>query len=88
MDLSPRETISTHFLYPEHDSVSIDHLKHDLVLWLNYHSFEELPDALEYYLANPHSDLKAHLTLLDLLDQWGVQVQVTICTQVAISRHI
>ena len=51
-------------------------------------SFEELPDALEYYLANPHSDLKANLTLLDLLDQWGVQVQVTICTQVAISRPI
>ena len=35
------------FSSPERDSNSIDHLKHDPVLWLNHHSFEELPDALE-----------------------------------------
>ena len=64
------------FSTPEHDSTSIDHLKHDLVLWLNHHSFEELPDALEYYLANPTSDLEADLTHLNLLDQ--IRVQVTI----------
>ena len=49
------------FSTPECDSTSIDHMKHDLVLWLNLHSFEELPDALEYYLANPNSDLEANL---------------------------
>ena len=37
------------FSTPEHDSTSIDHLTHDLVLWLTQHSFAELPDALEYY---------------------------------------
>ena len=52
----------------------MDHLKHDLELWLNHHSFEELPDALEYYLVDPNSDLEADLTNLDLLDQRGVQV--------------
>ena len=57
-------------------------LTHDLVLWLNHHIFEELPDALEYYLANPNSDLEADLTHLDLLDQGGVQV--TICPTVTI----
>ena len=35
------------------DSTSIDHLNHDQVLWLNHYSFKEVPDALEYYLANP-----------------------------------
>ena len=58
------------------DSTSIDHLKHDLVLWLNHHSFEELPDALEYYLADPNSDLDTNLTQLNLLDQRGVQVTI------------
>ena len=69
---------STH----EHDSTSIDHLIHDLVLWLNHHSFEELPDALEYNLADPTSDLEANLTHLNLLDQ--MRVQVTICPLVTI----
>ena len=64
------------FSTPEHDSTSIDHLKHDLVLSLNHHSFEELPDALEYYLADPTSDLEANLTHLNLLDQRGVQVAI------------
>ena len=39
------------------DTNTINQLKHDLVLWLTHHSFEELPDALEYYLADPNSDL-------------------------------
>ena len=62
------------FSTPKHDSTSIDHLKHDLVLWLSHHTFEELPDAIEYYLAAPNSDLDAVLTHLILLDQRGVQV--------------
>ena len=45
--------------------------------------FEELPDALEYYLADPNSDLEDDLAHLNFLDQWGVQVNihplVTIC---------
>ena len=45
-----------------------EHLRRDLVLWLNHHSFEELPDALEYYLVNSNSDLEVDLTNLDLLD--------------------
>ena len=69
------------FSTPERDSTSIDHLKHDLV-WLNHHSFEKLPDALDYYLAEPNSDLEPDLTHLNLLDQWGVQV--TICPIVTI----
>ena len=52
------------------------------MLWLNQHSFEEIPDALEYYLADPTSDLEADLTHLNLLDQRGVQV--TICPIVTI----
>ena len=64
------------FSTPEHDSTSITHLKHDLVLWLNHNSFEELPDALEYYLADPNSDLEADLTDLDFLDPWGVHVTI------------
>ena len=39
----------------------IDHLKHDLALWLEYHSFEELSDTL---------DLDMNLTTLDCLDCW------------------
>ena len=42
---------------PEHDSTSIDHLKHDLVLWLTHHSFEDLPDALEYSLGSSPPNL-------------------------------
>ena len=65
-----------------------DHLKHDLVLWLNHHSFEELPDALEYYsyLADPNSDLEDDLTNLDILGKRRLketihtQVTMTICT--------
>ena len=64
------------FSTPECDSISIDHLKHDLVPWLNHHSFEELPDALEYYLADPNSHPEADLTHLDSLDPWGVQVAI------------
>ena len=101
LDPRPRETIPPHFLYPleklyhhifstpEHDSTSIDHLKHDLTLWLSHHSFEELPVALEYYLADPNSDLEADLTHLNLLDKRGVQVTISpvvtiyICTLLA-----
>ena len=64
------------FSTPECDSTSIDHLNHDVVLWLTHHSFEELPDALVYYLANPNSDLEFDLTHLILLDQWGVQITI------------
>ena len=64
------------FFTPEHDSTNIDHLKHDLVLWLNHHSFEELPDALEYYLADPNSHPEANLTHIYFLGQWGVQVNI------------
>ena len=46
------------------------------MLWLNHHSFEELPDVIEYYLADPNSDLDADLAHLNLLDQWGVQVTI------------
>ena len=80
------------FSTPEHDSTSIDHLKHDLVLWLNHHSFEELPDALEYYLAAPTSDLKANLAHLNLLDPRGVQITIHtidtiyICTLLACAK--
>ena len=73
---SPRDTVPPPFLYPECDSTGIDHLKHGLVLWLNHHSFEELPDALEYYLADPNSDLEPNLTHLKFLYQWGVQVNI------------
>ena len=59
------ETLYHHiFSTPKHDSASIDHLKHDLVLWLNHHSFEELPDALDYYLDNLNGDVEANLTHL------------------------
>ena len=64
------------FSIPECDSTSIDHLKHDLVLWLSRHSFEDLPDALEYYLTDPTSDLEANLNHLNLVDQRGVQVTI------------
>ena len=77
-----RQTLALETLYhhlfstPERDSTSIDHLTHELVLWLTCHSFEELPDALEYYLADPNSDLEADLTHLTFLYQWGVQVTI------------
>ena len=58
------------------DATTIDQLKHDLVLWLTHHSFEELPDALEYYLADPNSDLEGDLAHLTCLDPWGVQVHI------------
>ena len=64
------------FSTPGRDSTSIDQLKRDLVLWLTHHSFEELPDALEYYLADPNSDLEGDLSHLTFLDQWGVQVNI------------
>ena len=64
------------FSTPGHDANTIDQLKHDLVLWLTYHSFEELPDALEYYLADPNSDLEGDLAHLTCLDPWGVQVHI------------
>ena len=64
------------FSTPGHDATTINQLKHDLVLWLTYHSFEELPDALEYYLADPNSDLEGDLAHLTCLDPWGVQVHI------------
>ena len=64
------------FSTPGRDATTIDHLKHDLVLWLTHHSFEELPDALEYYLADPNSDLAGDLAHLTCLDPWGVQVHI------------
>ena len=64
------------FSTPGRDAITIDQLKHDLVLWLTHHSFEELPDALEYYLADPNSDLEGDLAHLTCLDPWGVQVHI------------
>ena len=49
------------FSTPGRDTTTIDQVKHNLVLWLTHHSFKEIPDALEYYLANPHSDLEGNL---------------------------
>ena len=46
------------------------------MLWSTRHSFEELPDALEYYLADPHSDLEGDLAPITFLDPWGVQVHI------------
>ena len=82
------------FSTPECDSTSITHLKHDLVLWLHHHSFEELPDALKYYLADPNSDLEVDLTHLNLLDPRGVQVTIHpivtiyICTLLAWAKCV
>ena len=64
------------FSTPGRDATTINQLKHDLVLWLTYHSLEELPDALEYYLADPNSDLEGDLAHLTCLDPWGVQVHI------------
>ena len=64
------------FSSPGCDSTSRDQLKHDLVLWLTHHSFEELPDALEYYVADPSSDLEGNLAHLTFLDQWRMQVNI------------
>ena len=64
------------FSTPARDATTINQLKHDLVLWLTHHSFEELPDALEYYLADPNSDLEGDLAHLTCLDPWGVQVHI------------
>ena len=71
------ETLYHHlFSTPGCDTTTIEELKHDLVLWLTHHSFEELPDALEYYLADPNSDLEGNLAHLNFLDTWGVQVNI------------
>ena len=64
------------FSTPGHDTTTTDQLKHNLVLWLTHHSFEELPDALEYYLADSNSDLEGDLAHLIFLDPWGVQVHI------------
>ena len=64
------------FSTPGHDATTIDQLTHDQELWLTHHSFEELPDALEYYLADPNSDLEGDLAHLTFLDSWGVQVHI------------
>ena len=64
------------FSTPGRDATTFNQLKHDLVLWLTHHSFEELPDALEYYLADPNSDLEGDLAHLTCLDPWGVQVHI------------
>ena len=80
--LTQRHILALDILYhhlfstPGRDTTTIDHLKHDLVLWLTHHSFEELPDALEYYLADPNSDLEGDLAHLTCLDPWGVQVHI------------
>ena len=72
-----REKLYHHlFSTPGHDTTTIDQLIHDLVLWLTHHSFEELPDALVYYLAEPDSDLEGDLAHLTFLDPWGVQVHI------------
>ena len=69
-----------------------DQLTHHLVLWLNHHSYEKLPDALEYYLEDPNSDIEADLTPLDLIDLRGVQatihplVTIYICTRLACAK--
>ena len=64
------------FSTPGRDATTINQLKLDLVLWLTHHSFEELPDTLEYYLADPNSDLEGDLAHLTCLDPWGVQVHL------------
>ena len=64
------------FSTPGRDATTTNQLKRDLVLWLTHHSFEELPDALEYYLADPKSDLEGDLAHLTCLDPWGVQVHI------------
>ena len=64
------------FSTPGRDATTIDQLNSHLVLWLTHHSFEELPDALEYYLADPNSDLEGDLVHLTCLDPWGVQVHI------------
>ena len=64
------------FSTPGRDATTTNQLKHNLVLWLTHHSFEELPDALEYYLADPNSDLEGDLAHLTCLDPWGVQVHI------------
>ena len=64
------------FSTPGCDATTTNQLKHDLVLWLTHHSFEELPDALEYYLADPNSDLEGDLAHLTCLDPWGVQAHI------------
>ena len=72
-----QDTLYHHlFTTPGRDATTITQLKHDLVLWLTHHSFEELPDALEYYLADPNSDLEGDLAHLTCLDPWGVQVHI------------
>ena len=73
------------FSTPGRDATTINRLKHDLVLWLTYHSFEELPDALEYYLADPNSDLEDDLAHLTCLDPWGVQVHIHPLVTIAIN---
>ena len=64
------------FSTPGRNATTINQLTHDLVLWLTHHSYEELPDALEYYLADPNSDLEGDLAHLTCLDPWGEQVHI------------
>ena len=72
-----QDTLYHHlFSTPGRDATTINQLKHDLVIWLTHHSFEELPDALEYYLADPNCDLEGDLAQLTCLDPWGVQVHI------------
>ena len=52
------------FSTPGRDATTTNQLKHDLVLWLTHHSFEELPDALEY--ENPKNHGKTQVFLV-----WG-----------------
>ena len=82
------ETLYHHlFSTPGHATNSMEQLAHDLVLWLTHHSFEELPDALEYYLADPNSDLEGDLAHLTFLDPWGVQVHIHPLVTIYIHTH-
>ena len=70
--LAQRRIIALEKLYhnlfstPGCDTTTNNKLIHDLVIWLTHHSFEELPDALEYYLADPHSDLEGDHPLVTI----------------------
>ena len=64
------------FSTPDQPRSASEPLRHDLVLWLNHHNFEELPDVLEYYIVDPNSDLEADLTNPDLLDQSGMKITI------------
>ena len=64
------------FSTPNQPKSVSEHLRHDPVLWLNHHTFEELPDALDY-IVDPNRDqsgmkktikTSVSMTLQNLLD--------------------